>query len=227
MRIGTWNMAGQYGPEHDDLMLAQDCDVWLLTEVAHWWSLDGYQMTQHGTNMAADKVWAAIASREPLTECDPIDPVATSIAAVVGGTTFVSSILPWALAGNGIGGPYYPWSGSSHPEWVAQSLAALAPLLREQETDLVWGGDWNHEFSGREWAGSATGRAQIVSLVEELGLGVATADLPNRNPNRTSIDHVALRGGVDERFRVSALRDNGTELSDHDMYVVITSDDAR
>ncbi|MFZ0530145.1 MAG: hypothetical protein WAL91_06375 [Propionicimonas sp.] len=33
MRIGTWNLEGRWNPNQVELLLAQDCDVWLLTEV--------------------------------------------------------------------------------------------------------------------------------------------------------------------------------------------------
>jgi hypothetical protein len=33
MRIGTWNLKGEWTPRHQKLLDTQDCDVWLLTEV--------------------------------------------------------------------------------------------------------------------------------------------------------------------------------------------------
>lgn len=32
MRIGTWNLAGRWSPDHRDHLLGADCDVWLPTE---------------------------------------------------------------------------------------------------------------------------------------------------------------------------------------------------
>src|SRR4051812_27579468 len=42
MRIGTWNLAGRWTPEHERFLLAADCDVWLLTEVNERVRLDGF-----------------------------------------------------------------------------------------------------------------------------------------------------------------------------------------
>jgi len=42
VRIGTWNLAGRWSDHHRDLILAADCDVWLLTEVNERTSLPGY-----------------------------------------------------------------------------------------------------------------------------------------------------------------------------------------
>ncbi len=108
---------------------------------------------------------------------------------------------------------------------MASTLQALAPFLREQ-VDLVWGGDWNHSLAGPELAGSDVGRADLLSLVEELRLDVPTADLPHRRAGLLSIDHVALRGGSEAARRVVAYWD-GERLSDHDFHLVVTEDRPR
>ena len=33
MRIGTWNLAGRWQPQHEQFVAAADCDVGRLTEV--------------------------------------------------------------------------------------------------------------------------------------------------------------------------------------------------
>ena len=45
MRIGTWNLAGRWSAHHAGLLLAADCDVWLLTEVNERTTLPGYTLT--------------------------------------------------------------------------------------------------------------------------------------------------------------------------------------
>ena len=41
-----------------------------------------------------------------------------------------------------------------------------------------------------------------------------------------TIDHIALRSGVEEARRVAAIRD-AKRLSDHDLYLVVTQGDPR
>jgi hypothetical protein len=94
MRIGTWNLDGQWSMAHDVFMQKQACDVWLLTEVPGDISLQGY--TQHLSQeiMLKGKHWAGVFSLLPLRLVPLDDPHPASAAAIVGGTTFVSSILP-------------------------------------------------------------------------------------------------------------------------------------
>lgn len=215
MRIGTWNLEGRGGAAQTAFLLGQHCDVLLLTEVKAGLSLPGYNLTPGDADMGPDRRWAAVASLEPL---DPRRaPHPASAAAVVGGTTYISSILPWAGSGGN-----HPWHGEDHPARMADTLQTLDPFLREQE-NLVWGGDWNHSLSGREWAGSSAGRADLATLVGELGLCVPTAGLSHALAGLLSIDHVALKGGANEARRVVASED-GERLSDHDLYLVVTGD---
>lgn len=211
-------MEGRGGAAQTAFLLDEDCDVLLLTEVKEGWSIPGYDLATGAAEMTPGKRWAGIASKQPLVPREPGHPA--SAAAVVGGTTYVSSILPWA----GSGGKD-PWQGEDHPARVANTLQALAPFLRAQ-TDLVWGGDWNHSLAGPERAGSDVGRADLLSLVEELTLDVPTAVLSHRRAGLLSIDHVALRGGSEEARRVVAYG-NGERLSDHDFYFVVAKDPPR
>jgi hypothetical protein len=224
MQIGTWNMDGRGGAAQTAFLMKQDCDVLLLTEVKDGWSLPDYNMTPGSPDMGSGKRWAAIACRVPLVPLvlqpphPPIHPA--TVAASVGGTTYVSSILPWAGSG---GRP--PWNGVDHPARVVSTLKVLAPFLHEQK-HLVWGGDWNHSLAGPERAGSMAGRMELLALLEDLSLCVPTAGLSHHLTGLLSIDHVALRGGAEQARRVAAVKD-GKRLSDHDLYVVITQDSAR
>jgi endonuclease/exonuclease/phosphatase family metal-dependent hydrolase len=83
----------------------------------------------------------------------------------------------------------------------------------------VWGGDWNHALTGKEYAGSQGGRRAILSALDELGLEVPTADLPHRMDRLLTIDHIAVpHGWSTPATRVVAGR-GGKRLSDHDAYI--------
>lgn len=213
MRVGTWNMAGRKGHRQTEFLVHQDCDVLLLTEVPDGWSLPGYQLTPGGSDMGPKKRWAAIASRLPLVPISSPHPATT--CARIADTTYVSSILPWSGSGG-----RHPWRGADHAARLMNTLEDLGPFLRTQ-TDLVWGGDWNHSLAGPEKCGSNAGRRALIALLAELALGVPTAGLGHRHEDLFTIDHVAMRHGVDQARRIVAV-DGGNPLSDHDLYFVET-----
>lgn len=93
VRIGTWNLAGRWSPDHRDLLLDADCDVWLLTEVSERTALPGYAVHCTSAHMAARRRWAGVASRLPMASLP--DPHPASAAAQVGALTFASTVLPW------------------------------------------------------------------------------------------------------------------------------------
>ncbi len=212
MRIGTWNLAGRWAPEHLRLLLDLDCDVLLLTEASERVDLPGYALHLGQSRMAARRRWAGVASRSAISPLS--DPHPASAMAIVGDWTFCSSILPWRSAGE-----REFWQGARHAEWTASCLGTLVPAL---PTDgLIWGGDWNHALHGREWAGSMGGRTALLTALEKLNLHVPTASLAHRIDGLLSIDHVAIPTTVSASgaFRVEAsLGDR--RLSDHDAYVV-------
>jgi endonuclease/exonuclease/phosphatase family metal-dependent hydrolase len=212
VRIGTWNLAGRWSDDHRALMLEADCDVWLLTEIAERTRLPGYAVHCSQSAMARRRRWAAVASRLPMTSSP--DPHSASAAAQVGTTTYVSSVLPWRACG-----ARPPWVGTRHADKTANALDDL--LLRLRATDsLVWGGDWNHALSGKEYAGSQGGRREILRALAELDLVVPTTELPHPIEGLLSIDHVAVPSGtVASAARVEAIHE-ATRLSDHDAYVV-------
>ncbi|GAA1438708.1 hypothetical protein GCM10009641_44580 [Mycobacterium cookii] len=215
MRIGTWNLAGRWSDAHLALLLEADCDVWLLTEVNERTSLPAYALHLTQSRMAARRRWAGVASRLPMASLP--DPHPASAAAQVGATTYVSSILPWKGCR-----PVPPWVGPKHADKTAHTVEDL--LLRLRAVDaLVWGGDWNHALSGKEYAGSLGGRTVVLDAVDQLGLAVPTADLPHPIDGLLSIDHVAVpRGTATTASRISAEHD-GKRLSDHDAYVIEAS----
>ncbi len=212
MRIGTWNLAGRCSQRHLACLESADCDVWLLTEVSDRITLPGYNGHLTSSPMRKNVQWAGIFSRTTLEPC--ADPHPASAMAMIGRTTYVSSILPWRGTGN-----VPPWQGTNHAERTWQALTDLEHNL--PEAPLVWGGDWNHALSGREYAGSKRGRGVIAHLVECRDLSVPTADLPHALEGLLTIDHIAVPSNweVLSAERVSAADATG-RLSDHDVYLV-------
>jgi endonuclease/exonuclease/phosphatase family metal-dependent hydrolase len=208
MRIGTWNLAGRWDARHAALLAAMDCDVLLLTEVSDRVEVAGMQVHPGELLMAQRRHWAAIAA--PAVSPLP-DPHGASAAAVVDGVRVCSSILPWSGCGD-----RHPWAGYNT---ASRTIDAVDRV--EATTPEVWGGDWNHALSGREWAGSIAGRTHLLATLQRLGLQTPTALLPHALDGQLSIDHVAVPGSwtVISAEAVVAAHD-GLRLSDHDAYVV-------
>ncbi|WP_210649192.1 endonuclease/exonuclease/phosphatase family protein [Nocardioides sp. SYSU D00065] len=214
MRIGTWNLAGRWSAAHRALLLDADCDVWLLTEVNEQTSLPGYALHLSQSLAARRRRWAGVASRVPMASSP--DPHHASAQARIGATTYVSSVLPWRSARSG---PV--WVGDRHADRTSNAVDDLLLRLRPAGS-LVWGGDWNHALSGREYAGSAGGRAAITRALGELDLAVPTAELPHAIDGLLSIDHIAVPAGTAASARRVSAEHHGKRLSDHDAYVVET-----
>ena len=172
MRIGTWNLAGRWTDAHRDLMEGMDCDVWLLTEMSERLSMYGYHLHRGQAVMAPKRRWAGILSRRPLSSMP--DPHPASAMAQMNGLTVCSSILPWKGSG---GMP--PWVGDRHVDRTEATLSHLDHAM--PKSALVWGGDWNHALSGREWAGSIGGRRHVLDLLEGRDMQVPTANLPTQD----------------------------------------------
>jgi hypothetical protein len=212
VKIGTWNLQGSWKPQHLDFVVDADCDVWLFTEVNERVEIDGYGRHWSTDAMRPKIRWASIYSRRPLSGLP--DPHIASAAAVVEGTTYCSSILPWQGSGRDL-----TWPGEGHSGMTEE---ALVELLRNLPTvDLVWGGDWNHALSGIEMAGSKRGRDHVIAAVDRLRLNVPTADLSHWIDGHLSIDHIAVPA---DREVISAERIVAKGLSDHDCYVVELAD---
>jgi len=56
VRVGTWHVDGRWSPDHLALLAAQECDVWLLTEVRDDTSLPGFESHFTGAKMGQRKV---------------------------------------------------------------------------------------------------------------------------------------------------------------------------
>jgi hypothetical protein len=100
-RIGTWNLNNQWSDEHNAFLRDQCCDVWLLTELKPRavMSMRAAGLFCHCTSdfMPRKQHWTAVLSTHQLIKRD--DPHSASVAAVVNGITFCSSILPWRGSG--------------------------------------------------------------------------------------------------------------------------------
>jgi len=211
MRVGTWNLAGRWGPEHKRLLEDLKCDVLLLTEVDLRVHLDGYSAQPTTALMRPQVAWASVLSLKPLRALPDPHP---ATAAVEGwGFTWCSSVLPWRSCG---AGPV--WSGANHAERTQAAVMELMSALGPGP--LVWGGDWNHALSGREHAGSMAGRQSIENAMRRRDLEVPTALLPHALDGLLSIDHIAVPGGASTTAtRIKAVA-GAVRLSDHDAYLV-------
>lgn len=210
VRIGTWNTDGRWSPEHLELLVGAECDVWLLTEVEEQVELDGFcrHLAQGVVGPRRRSRWAGVLSRQPLTALP--DPHVASAAAVAGGIAYCSTVLPWANTKGDL-----DWPGENHEKRTA---SALGPLLANlPSSDLVWGGDWNHAASGPRPDGTEGARKRVWAAVEDRGLQVATADLPHREDGYLTTDHVAVPS---DWVVTGAERLDARGLSDHDCHIV-------
>lgn len=240
LRIGTWNLSGRCDDRHRKLLLAQDCDIWLLTEVPAGIAVEGYYAhvtAEMMCDLTIRKHYAGILTREPATALP--DPHPASAAIELGNVTYCSTVLPW----QGSGG-YSPWAAvpenealaaevhelrtwsatpceqSPHADRTANALARLLPELRGKT--LVWGGDWNHALVGLVTAGSGGGLCVLRAAIAKLRLRVPTTFLLHYKYDCT-IDHIAVpeSWNICGSWWVDATR-NGKPLSDdhHDAYVI-------
>jgi hypothetical protein len=106
MRIGTWNLAGRWSTDHDELIRSKNADVWLLTEVSERLHVEGYDLHVTDALMAAKRRWAGVLARADLKLAPQPDPHPASASARVAGRNFCSWILPWRSCGSRA-----PWVG--------------------------------------------------------------------------------------------------------------------
>lgn len=210
MRIATWNLEGKWTPRHRWLLRSLRADILLLTEVLDTVEIPGMATHRAAGEMRPGRRWSAVAAPDQALLPLP-DPHGATALAEVDGLRIASSVLPWRTGG---GAP--PWVGHDQG-----SRTAAAVMNIRVAAPAVWGGDWNHELTGRLFAGSKDGRTSILAALDHLGLSAPTAASPHRLPGAKSIDHVALPAfwSVTAVEHVSTIVD-GVGLSDHDAYVV-------
>jgi hypothetical protein len=232
MRIGTWNCDNAWSDRHEHLLLKEQCDVWLLTEV-HPSAVQEASSTARGGAvpkrtiaglpchlssgvMACNQYWAAIVCLETRGLEPLVDPHPATAAAIVHGITYWSTVLPWRS-----GVAEYPSVGIGMAEKTKDAIQTLLGtrqnLKESQKPDLVWGGDWNHAFIGPEQAGSDEGRDHLFKATTALNLQVPTAGLLYQENLCYSIDHVSVPFAwkIKNASRVMAVG-----LSKHDAYVI-------
>lgn len=208
MRISTWNLEGKWSHAHRDVLMGEDCDLWLLTEVAAGTRLPGYAAVITVADMAPGKAWAAVFSRLALAALS--DPHPASVAARVGDLVVCASVLPWRSCGDAD-----PWKGRNQDERTTAAVDALVQALPAEP--LVWGGDFNHALRGTEVAGSAGGAARTRAAADDRGLRFPTIGAGHRRPGVLTIDHI----GVPKQWQAEVEHHRvDSALSDHDVYVV-------
>jgi hypothetical protein len=212
MKIGTWNLDADWSDAHKSLLSEADCDVWLLTEVSPETSMEDYDHHYSAHRMVRGQHYAAILSRLSLQALQ--DPHPASAAAVVGGITYCTSILPWSTCAHDIASP---WAGGCTVEnMVCETIDQLVETL--PVSNLVWGGDWNQNLTGAwEHIGSRGGRARIEQALKTWYMKVPTACLSHRLKGCHSIDHIAVPMNWSCSSAISV---DASGLSDHDAYII-------
>lgn len=210
VRVGTWNLEGRWSQDHLELLVAQECEVWLLTEVRDDTSLPGFGSHLTGARMGQRKHWAGVFCHGQFRPLP--DPHPASAAAEGMGLVWCSSILPWRCCGTGL------WGEGNISEKTSRALQQLMVAL--PVGGLVWGGDWNHAMQGREYVGSLAGRTAITEALASRQLQLPTQRLPHALPGLVTIDHIAVPEGTQivEATRVVAEGRRGQRLSDHNVY---------
>ena len=214
--VATWNVEGDARPGAVEVLRGLHAHVLLLTEVPPGFDLPGYRTTElRRPTMRPTKPdgqhYAAVSVVDDL-ELEQLEPPSiTSAAARVGGTVFVSTVLPWPNA------PAPPYHGASQAEQTSSALDELEPWL-DGHPDLVWGGDWNHPLSGSLSGFTRRGHKRIADAVARLGLTVHTIDewaQETRYGRHRSVDHLASKHPP-APVRVV----DGRPYSTHDAYAV-------
>ncbi len=146
--------------------------------------------------MAARRHWAAVLSRQPMSPLP--DPHPASAAVRIGTTTYVSSVLPWRSCGSGA-----PWVGENHASRTENAVSELVSNVADARP-LVWGGDWNHALTGREYAGSQGGRRAVLGSARHPRAPGSDGDAAARH--RRPAQHRPRRGAARPRgHRVEGL----------------------
>lgn len=154
----------------------------MLTEVPPDLQLSRYRLRFSKRAMARGQVFAAVATRDDPDGC--VHPHFASVASELGGMTFMASVLPWRSAQATDG-----FDGDSQGDRTKRVVDAIAPGL--PPATAVWGGDGNHELSGRISAGSKIGREAILGLVRARALQVPTCVLGSER-GFGSVNHIAV-----------------------------------
>jgi hypothetical protein len=218
MRIGTWNLDNKWSDKHRDLLLDENCDVWLLTE-ANRKALDtggrmaGFRCHPSAGTMSRKQHYAAVLTHLSFSPLS--GPHAASAAVKINDVTYCSTILPWR--GCKRTAPSL-WVGGTLEEMTRHVLDSISEAF--SKSILVWGGDWNQSLmQSRDDVGSKSRKERLKTAISALGLCVPTAELAKQSGNgHHTIDHIAIPKGW--RLASSPRRVDAKGLSDHDAYIV-------
>lgn len=171
-RIGTWNLDTKWNPNtkpplprqvarlSDQMKFIEkcNCDVWLLTEVPCRFDLGFGQATFSKRMGASDKVYEVVWAKNGLDEASE-DVHPTAAMAKVGDLRVCSCMLPWRFA------PSRDWPVEGDYKTIGdEAIGRLGAGLANEPGDLVWGGDWNQAFEGRDYVGTLAVRAALHAL---------------------------------------------------------------
>lgn len=180
MRIGTWNLAGRWDDRHRALLE----DHGLRRPAPHRGvRAPGRAGLRLAPGTAVDGAEATMGRGRLPADC-------------VSGTR-----PPWSRGHGGTGGSacllVHPalallWQARPVGGCHKRGETSTAVAAVEASEPSVWGGDWNHALSGKEWAGSIAGRKSLLAAIERLKLHVPTASSPHQIEELLSIDHIAV-----------------------------------
>lgn len=235
LKIGTWNVEYGRGVEKNvkrlGLLLAQEADVWVLTETHDDLDLSpDYTSVTTTPRFSRDPRarWTTIwTKRQIVQQIETRDPARTlAICVQVAGRNVViyGTVLPWQHDA----GP----SGQA-PGWT--EFARVAPLqgeewasLRAEHPDavVIVAGDLNQNLGGRHYYGTKNGRAILRCQLAGADL-VCLTDADQMTPGTLAnppIDHVCV--GVPDGSHLTSRfvtgwegHQDGIRLSDHSAIV--------
>lgn len=239
MILGTWNLEVYPAPRSVRGLAARQVletypiNLWFLTELHADWRMAGYQLACSPPRAEAQphQRKTAIATNWPMKPIPAKDNPAEgrlSLARVTDPTSgqtilAASSTLPWR-------GAAPLWRGIlkqnvSYAEVYKHLLDHTVDRIHEEQRPgepVIWGGDFNQGFYGRDYVGTRYGRALLTEAFESFHLQVPTTDVPALNEAHPAIDHIAIPADWATTSEVKVIRPerNGIFLSDHALYLI-------
>lgn len=231
LKVGTWNVQYGRGAEKNAtrlaLLLAQDADVWVLTETHDELDLSPQYTSATTTSRYTREVesrWTTIWTKRPIVEhFETRDRTRTLAVGVnVAGRKVVvyGTVLPWQFDADPSG---------QAPGWA--EFARVTPLqgaewagLRAQhpEAVVIVAGDFNQNLGGPHYYGAESCRVLLREQLSAADL-VCLTDVDEMSPGTLAnppIDHVCV--GIPASSQLASKivtgwegKQNGVRLSDH------------
>jgi endonuclease/exonuclease/phosphatase family metal-dependent hydrolase len=234
VRIGTWNIDRERGPEQNMATRAAiiqqlRLDVLVITEPGPAWSCrdDVVISPAERLDRPLPESWVTIRAAGATRALPlPYGRLATAALTNVGGRSVViyGAVLPWGGAVRA--------TGLAH---AGESFASMfSRVLDEQVADLeylttiypdalrLWAGDFNQTLEGPNLGvGSTRGRQQLEEALTRLGFAAWNRHQPHGLPGLATIDLICGPANmtVTSSERIDPNVD-GRRLSDHAAYVV-------